>query len=184
MQDNFWVKIKLQKNKFEDNFSNRSVYQHLTVQSASCISAFLLLQCKIITLVVHKLVCSCRQFYLESFIKKIFWWKRICATNWTAVLRGGHLISALQNFFYPNPYFCLHSTPFAWPQALWRSPRIGFGAFLFNASALLFVSGTGQRLTAHRLRIFVRPSGVCAGHTVKVKQSRYRPGVAQRVPGS
>jgi len=46
------------------------------------------------------------------------------------------------------------------------SPGIKFNVFLFNASTLQFVSGTGQRLTAYRLHIFVRPSGICAGHIV------------------
>ena len=43
-----------------------------TVQSGSCISAFPLLQCKIITLVVNKFVCSRKQFDLRSLLKKYF----------------------------------------------------------------------------------------------------------------
>jgi len=59
-------------NKFKDKFSNLTDNQHSTAQSSSCISTFLLLQLKIITLVVNKLVCSCKQFDLRSLLKNYF----------------------------------------------------------------------------------------------------------------
>ena len=43
------------------------------------------------------------------------------------------------------------------------SPGMKFDAFLFSGSTLQFVSGTGQRLTANRLRILSdRPASVQA----------------------
>jgi len=142
-----------------------------SVQSVSFKSALLLLQCKIITLVVNKHFCSRKQFLR----------RRICATKWRAVLRQGCLLSALQNIFTPlSTFLCTQSLSCDRKQPGDRrysvSPRSKYYAFLFNASTMQSVSGTGRRLAAaHCLQVahLCQTAGrLCRPHSLLLNKYR------------
>jgi hypothetical protein len=144
------------------------------VQFGNCISAFPLLQCKIIALVVNKLVCSRKQFDLTSLLKKYFDGSELVPENEEQWLRKdvyclhfrksfphSVLLFALKPFHLTISSVAIAAIPF----------RLGSGSapscsMRVRCSSYQELAIGSLRLTAYRLRIFIRRSGVCAGHTV------------------
>ena len=63
-------------------------------------------------------------------------------------------------------------------------PPCFIGTTIYLKTGLFTVSHFGHKINLHDLSVLRTSSGTVTVTNSKVKQSRYRPGVAQRVPGS